>query len=207
VLVALISAALAGVLIYMFVSRYHKTTVETPTTMTVFVATRYIPAGTPETSIIAQNMLRSEVVPITQSVAGAIADPSVISGEVAAAAIASGQQVTTSDFSHADITLGSYLNGIHRAVAVSIDPAHGLTSYLVRGNTVDVVAQGPKGSFNLFEDITVLANASGDVVLNLTDKQALLLANAQQANLTLWLTLRPIAGGRSSVPPGFMVKL
>jgi Flp pilus assembly protein CpaB len=207
IFVALISALLAGGLIYMFVSHYHKTTVDPPATTTVFVAKHFIPAGTPETTIASDAMLKPKVIAVAQVVAGAITDPSVITGEVAAAPIAPGQQVTVTDFSHTDITLSSYLQGDHRAVAMSIDPAHGLTSYLTVGNTVDVMAQGPKGSFDLFQNVTVLANAAGDVVLDLTDKQSLLLANALEANLTLWLELRPVTGARNSVPNGHMVKL
>ncbi len=207
-LVALLCAVAAGVLIYLFISQNRTTTVTTgPSTATVFVAKRYIPAGMPESAIISQNLLAPKVVPLGQAVAGAISDPSLIAGEVAATSIAAGQQVTGTDFSRANVTLGSYLSGDYRAVAMSIDSAHGLTAYLTRGDTVDVVAQGPKGSFDLFQDVTVLDNASGNIVLELTDKQVLLLANAKQAGLTLWLTLRPVSGARNSIPNGYMVKL
>lgn len=202
-LVALISALLAAVLIYLFVSRYHRTVVTGPTTATVFVARHYIPAGTPETEVASGGMLRPQVVPLAQAVAGAISDPSEITGQVVAAPIAAGQQATVTDFSHANVTIGSYLKGAERAVAISIDPAHGLTSYLTLGNTVDVMAQGSRGSFVLFENVTVLSNEQGHVVLELTDKQTLSLANDLGHGFTIWLALRPVNGARNSVPAGY----
>lgn len=202
-LVALVSATLAAVLIYMFVSHYHRTTVVAPTTATVFVARRYIPAGTPETSVASGGMLRPKVEPLTQVVAGAISDPSQIAGQVVSAPIAAGQQATVSDFTHANVTISSYLAGAERAVAISIDPAHGLTSYLSRGNTVDVMAQGQNGSFVLFENVTVLGNEAGHVVLELTDRQTLSLANDLAHNFSIWLALRPVTDAKGGVHAGF----
>jgi Flp pilus assembly protein CpaB len=207
VFVALLSAILAGVLIYLFVSHYHKTTVAPPATATVYVAKQYIPAGTPESSVASGSLLKPKVVPVAQVIAGAIADPSAIAGEVSAAPIAVGQQITATDFSHANITLGSYLHGVHRAVAIAMPTAEGLTNYLIRGDTIDVIAQGPGGTDELFQNITVLGNQTGNVVLDVTDKQALQLANAVGAKLTLWFELRPITGAKSSVPPNYLEKL
>jgi Flp pilus assembly protein CpaB len=210
VLIALIAAVIAGVLIYLFVHHYQKSTPTTtgaPATATVFVAKKYIPAGTPETSIIAGNLLKTEVVPVTQLVPSAISDPSVIAGEVASASIAAGQQVAATDFSHANVTLSSYLTGDHRAIAIAIDAVHGLTSYLTLGSTVDVVGTGSGGSVELFQNITVLGNQAGDVVLDLTDKQALTLTNAEQKQLTIWFELRPLTGATNSVPDLYLAKI
>jgi Flp pilus assembly protein CpaB len=69
VLIALVAALIAGGLIYLFVSHYHKSTPTvntTPSTATVFAATKYIPAGTPETEVVSENLIKSEVVPATQ---------------------------------------------------------------------------------------------------------------------------------------------
>ena len=51
------------------------------------------------------------------------------------------------------------------------------------------------------------ANAGGDVVLNLTDKQVLLLGDALQRNLTIWLEMRPAKGAKDSVKLGTVEKI
>ncbi|MGH3827263.1 MAG: Flp pilus assembly protein CpaB [Pseudonocardiaceae bacterium] len=200
-MIALVAAVLAGVLIYLFVNHFAKTKVAPPATATVFVAKSYISAGTPDTSIVSQGTLKAKVVPLSQVVIGAITDPSVISGEYASVSIAAGQQITAADFTRAPSSLSSYLTGDQRAVAIDIDAAHGLTSYLKQDSTVDVIAQAAKGnaSTTLFQNVTILANTGGIVVLRLTDEQTLRLANAKQTNLTLWLTLRPATGAKDSV--------
>lgn len=207
VLIALVAALIAGGLIYLFVSHYHKNTVTAPTTATVFLAKKYIPAGTPETDVISANLIKSEVVPSTQVIAGAISDPSVIAGEVASESIAAGQQITLTDFSHTNVTISSYLTGAYRAVAIAIDPVHGLTSYIGVGSTIDVVATGKGGSTQLFENVTVLGNTDGDVVLKLTQKQVLALTNAEQQALTIWFELRPLTGAANSIPALYFAKI
>jgi Flp pilus assembly protein CpaB len=206
-LIALAAALIAGGLIYLFVSHYHKNTVTAPTTATVFVAKKYIPAGTPETAVISGNLIKSEVVPSAQVIAGAISDPSVITGEVASVAVAAGQQVTDTDFSHTNVTISSYLTGANRAVAIAIDPVHGLTSYIGVGSTIDVVATGKGGSTQLFENVTVLGNTAGDVVLKLTQKQVLQLTNAEQEALTIWFELRPLTGATNGIPNNYVAKI
>jgi Flp pilus assembly protein CpaB len=207
VLIALAAAVIAGGLIYLFVSHYNKSTPSAPTTATVFVAKKYIPAGTPETDVISGDLIKSEVVPSTQIIAGGISDPSVIAGEVASESIAAGQQIAVTDFSHTNVTISSYLTGAYRAVAIAIDPVHGLTSYIGVGSTIDVVTTGKGGSVQLFENVTVLGNAAGDVVLKLTQKQVLELTNAQQEGLTIWFELRPLTGATNSIPELYIAKI
>jgi Flp pilus assembly protein CpaB len=213
-LVALIAAVIAGLLIYLFVSHYHKknAVAVTPTSATVFVAVKYIPAGTPETQIVAENLLKSEVVPSTQVIAGAISDPSAIAGEVAAASIAAGQQVTLADFSHTNVTISAYLTGDYRAIGLATDAIHNLTSYIGVGSKIDVVA-GLKSttsaaSVELFNNVTVLAvNPVNYVVLRLTQRQVLNLTNAELLGYTIWFTLRPLTGATNSVPQNFVAKV
>jgi Flp pilus assembly protein CpaB len=207
ILVAATAAIAAALLIYVFVSHYRKSTVLPPAETTVFVAKRYIPGGMSEQQIISSGMLESKLVPVSQAIVGAISDPSVITGEVSTTAIAAGQQVTAADFTHGTSSVASLLSGDQRAVAIAIDAAHGLTGYLAEGDTVDVLTQGSGGTGVLFQNVLVLANQGGDVVLDLTDKQTLLLADALQMNLTLWLELRPATGATNSVKVGTVEKV
>jgi len=207
ILVAVVAALLAGALIFVFVTRYSKSTVLPPAETTVFVAKSYIPDGMTDQQIISSGMLTPKQVPISQAIVGAISDPSEITGEISTSAIAAGQQITVSDFAHGGGALDTELTGDHRAVAISIDAAHGLTGYLTAGNNVDIYSQGSGGTSLLFQNIPILDNASGDVVLNLTDRQVLLLGDAEEENLTLWLALRPATHAKNSITIGTVEKI
>jgi Flp pilus assembly protein CpaB len=160
-----------------------------------------------EQQIASAGLLRPKEIPISQAIAGVISDPSQITGTVTSSAIAAGQQITLSDFAHGSGSIATMYTGAERAVAISIDPAHGLTSYLVPDDTVDIITQGKGGTAVLFQNITVLANQGGDVVLELTDKQALLLGDALELNLQIWLELRPATGATDSVKLGTVEKV
>jgi Flp pilus assembly protein CpaB len=199
---AAITALLAGVLLYLFVQHYRQApAVAAPTQAVVFVASQYIPAGTPASALASGGLLKRIEVPSTDAVVGAITDPSAITGEVSSTAVSAGQQISVTDFNHAAVTLGSYLTGDDRAIAVPLDAPHGLTSYLAQGDTVDVMVDLGSKTVVLAQDINVLANAGGDVVLKVTDTQALTIAGASD-NTKIWLTLRPPTGGHDSVKVG-----
>ncbi len=208
VLIAIVSALLAAVLIYVFVSQYHKTNstaAVAPATASVFVAKRYIPAGVPEATVVSEGLLKPEQLPVTAAVVGAISDPSALASEVSAAPIAAGQQITAADFSHATPTISAYLTGDDRAVAFSLDATHGLTAYLQAGSTVDVMGLNGGKAEMLAQNVSVIANANGDVILRLSDKQALQLSSATGV-ASLWLTLRPASGAKDSVKVGTVEK-
>src|SRR5581483_10433290 len=192
--IAAVAAVLAGLLLYIFVQHYRQAPVAAaPTTADVFVTSKYIPAGTPASTVAADSLLKRITVPSTQEVAGAIADPSVITGEVSAAPIAAGQQITVTDFTHSAVTIGSFLTGDYRAIAVPLDPSHGLTAYLAQGDSVDLMVDEGGKTIVVAQNVPVLANASGDIVFKVTDTQAITLAGASD-NAKIWLTLRPPTG-------------
>jgi Flp pilus assembly protein CpaB len=211
VLVAVLSAVLAGALIYLFVSHYKKNTVPpvvTPPASTVWVATRAIPAGTPEAEVALQGFFKPEQT--TSVTPGAIADPSQIVGEVTQKAIAKGEQVTAAEFTKAStaagattlaggLDLAASLTKNQRAVAFSFDNEHGLTSWLAVGDTVDVMVVKKASTELVDQNVTVLANEQGMVVLKLTDKQALLVTAATTKG-SLWLSLRPALSATNSIP-------
>lgn len=189
---------------YMFVQHYKSnstTSVAAPSNVYVFEATKYIPAGTPASSIASEGLLRHTQVTSKQAVAGAIADPSMIAGEVSSTSIAPGQQVTAADFTHATVTIGAYLTGTQRAVAIPLDAPHGLTSYLTAGNNVDVMDDNGGTTTMLAQNVSVLANTGGDVVLRLSDRQALQISAASDAT-KIWLVLRPPTQAAQSVQVG-----
>ncbi len=204
ILVAALAALLAGVLLYVFVQHYKTSSTPVaaaPADTFVFEATRYIPAGTPASTIASEGLLKRTELPSKEAVAGAISDPSVIAGEVSATSLAADQQVTDTDFTRTNVTIGAYLTGAQRAIAVPLNPSQGLTSYLTEGNTVDVMFDSNGTTTMLAQDVSVLANSGGDVVLRVTDKQALEIASASD-NTKVWLTLRPAIDSKDSVSVG-----
>lgn len=200
-LVAVLCAVVAGVLIYLFVSHYNKNSTAVATNATIYTATANIPKGTPQTVITQNGWLQASQVPSTQVTAASVTDPTQIAGQVSSAPILKGQAVTTSDFSVTNITIASYLNGNQRAIAFPFDASHGLTTYIAQGDTVDIMGQSGGNTEVLAQNVTVLANADGDVVLRVTDKQALNLAGDSGVS-TMWLTLRPVTGAKDSVRVG-----
>jgi len=200
--IAAVAALLAGVLLYAFVQHYRKAPVAAaPGVADVFVATHYIPSGTPETAVAAGNLLKRIQVPATEAVVGAIDDPSAITGEVSSTPIAAGQQISATDFTHSVVTIAQNLTGDYRAIAVPLDPSHGLTNYIAQGSEVDIMDDEGNKTVVIAQKVLVLANAGGDVVLKVTDVQALELAGAADSS-KLWLTLRPSYGATNSVQVG-----
>lgn len=202
--VAAFAAVLAGFLMYMFVQHYKSnstTAAAPPVNVDVFEATKYIPAGTPASSIASEGLLQRTQVSSKQAVAGAITDPSMIAGEVSSAGIEQGQQASAADFTHTTVTIGAYLTGTQRAISIPLDAPHGLTSYLAAGNTVDVMDDNGGTTTMLAQNVSVLENSGGDVVLRVSDRQALQISSASDAT-KLWLVLRPATQAAQSVQVG-----
>jgi Flp pilus assembly protein CpaB len=200
ILVAVLSAVLAAALIYLFVTHYKKNAtpqVVTAPPATVWVATHAILQGTPESEVAAQGYFKPTQVAATSVMAGAITDPALVAGEVAQSTIAAGQQITATDFAKGPV-LASALKGNQRAVAFSFDTEHGITSWLAVGDTVDVMLLHKNKSELIDQNVTVLENEGGLVVLKLTDKQALLLTGFTQQG-SLWLSLRPALKASNSI--------
>jgi Flp pilus assembly protein CpaB len=205
-LIALVSAVLAAVLIYLFVTHYNKSATPAavaPVETTVWETTQSIPQGTPESAIVAGGFLKPTQV--TTVAPGAIVDPSQIVGEVAAGPITAKSQITSADFVKAGTTTpanlslaGANLTGNQRAVAFSFDSEHGLTTWLAAGDNVDIMLIKGEKSEMIEQNVPVLENDQGVVVLKLSDKQALLLTAATTQG-SLWVSLRPAIGATNSV--------
>ncbi len=200
-LIALMSAVLAAALIYLFVTHYNKNvaTPLPPAATTVWVAARTIPEGTPEAAIAAEGYFKP--LQTTKPTPGAITDPSQLIGQAAVAAIPADSQITSAEFNRTPATvsaLSAVLQRNQRAVAFSFDTEHGLTTWLAAGDTVDIMLIKGSKSEMIEQNVVVLENEQGLVVLKLTDKQALLLTAATTQG-SLWVSLRPALGATDSV--------
>ncbi len=124
IMTAVVVASFAGILLSAFVQSYKKGSPTAQVNTPVFVASGYIPRGTPVSVFAAAQLLSRTTVPSSHVVVGAITDPSVIKGEVAASNIYPGQQLTTADFTASNVTVASLLSGSQRADRDRARPRH-----------------------------------------------------------------------------------
>ena len=193
--VAAAAAILAGILLFAFVQRYRSNQNASSATTAVFVAKSLIAQGSSADLIASEQLLQRTSLRGSQVQAGAIADPSVLHGEVAATNIYPGQQITATDFTPI-ATTASQLTANQRALSVPVDAAHGLIGVVHAGEYVDVLASygggvAGRGSVTpLLQNVLVLsaptapstglsASSSGsNIVLRVSEHDAASLAYA-----------------------------
>ena len=215
-------AVIAGLMLMLFLARYRDSVSGATTPTPVIVATSLIEKGT-SGDVLAEKGRYETVTRAADDVKqGAVADPAVLAGKVAAADIYPGQQITADTFK---ATTGSVLPKLtekERAIAVPVDAAHGLVGQVQTGDHVDVLAsystnnsatgQGSGVVKTLLQDKLVLraggqpieGGAEGkaaekSVILRVTDREAVELAHAAD-NGKVWVLLRPAGDARQSDP-------
>lgn len=216
---AVVAAVLAGAVILLFLQQYRDNVSNDGVPTPVLVAKQLIEQGASGDTVGAQGRFKTTDVPRDQLKPGAITDAAALKGQVAAADILPGQQLTRSEFRPAGRGLITKLAADERAVTISFDSAHALVGKLAAGNHVDVLSgfmvdngagrQRPVLK-TLMEDVLVLdvpAKPSGTAVTRATDATAevtLRTPSSEAAKLAfaadngkLWLVLRP-QNGRSS---------
>jgi Flp pilus assembly protein CpaB len=206
---AALAALLAGVLLFAFVQSYKKGGTPAVVNTPVFVASQFIPRGTPVSVIASGELMSRTTVPSSHVIAGAIADPSAVKGEVAAADIYPGQQLTATDFTAGSVSLASQLTGINRAIAIPVDSAHGLVGFVHTGDHVDVLESLNNVVSVLAQNITVLnapssggggvtgGSSSNNIILQVTPRLAVQEAYAADFG-KIWVVLRPPVGAIGS---------
>lgn len=214
--VATVAAILAGILLFAFVQRYHTNQNTSSATTPVFVARSLIPQGSSADLIASQQLLQRTTLRGSQVQAGAIADPSVLHGQVAAMNIYPGQQITAADFTISG-TVASELTASQRGLSVPVDSSHGLIGLVHTGDHVDVLASYTGGAgtsrgsvSTLLTDVLVLSapgaagsglgsSSNSNIVLRVSDHDAPGLASAAD-NGKVWIVLRPPLGASQSAP-------
>jgi Flp pilus assembly protein CpaB len=221
VLAAVVTAALAGLIIMVFLNQYrdnvNKDGVPTP----VLVASQLIEQGASGDSLGAEAKFKSDEVPRDQLKAGAVTDASDLKGKVARSDILPGQQLTAADFKAVGEGPVTKLGADDRGIKIPLDNAHGLIGDIRKGDRVDVLAGylvdssfgRPRPMLRtLMQNILVLdaptkATTSGvggnsskpkEVLLRVDIKQAPKLAFASD-NGKVWLLLRPQNGKDSEL--------
>jgi Flp pilus assembly protein CpaB len=201
VIAGVVAAALAIILLVIYLHSYRSSVDSGRRPMRVLVAAKLIARGTSGTLIGHQGLYRVTTVQKDELKLNAITDPAALNDRVAAADIYPGQQLTQNDFTTESPTAIPYqITGTQRAIAIPVDAVHGLIGQVSAGSWVDVYVSVPGGGESLVAllepSVYVLvppgANSS-DAVLRVNTKDVPKFAYAADFE-HLWLVLRPQVG-------------
>jgi Flp pilus assembly protein CpaB len=205
--IAAISAALAGLILLVFINNYKDNVDAGLAPAPVLTADRLIPKGTAGNEVLSQKLFRPVAIAEQDLKAGAITDSAALTGTVAVRDILPGQQITAADFTAGADPIRSRLTGTERAVQIPVDKIHGLLGTLRVGDRVDILAAfnsvsatdgtGTPALRPLIRGVRVMAISSGSVILETTDREGAALAFAAD-NAKLWFLLRPPVGAEDS---------
>ena len=221
-LMAAVAAALAGLLVLVYVQRYRDSVKAEGAPVTVLVARQLIPKGTSGAVIATQGYYSATTIRQSQLANGALSDAANLRDKAATHDIYPGAQLTASDFNAAKTDVAATLTDTQRVIAIPLDSAHGSLSELEAGDRVDVYAGFNVIPLNrdgtpisggqsrpvlrmIMGNIPVIAIGSkttggaANVSLKVKDSQATQLAFASD-NGKLWLALRPNLKAKSSPP-------
>jgi Flp pilus assembly protein CpaB len=139
--IALVLAAVAALFTSFYVTNYKRNVQEAEENVTVFVASRDIPAGTPGSKLQRAGMISKTEV-IRRSVApGAVSSIDQVRALMAASPVYAGEQITTRRFRPIEERgVRSQISGNMRAIEVPGDQHQLLAGTLASGDRIDVVA-------------------------------------------------------------------
>jgi Flp pilus assembly protein CpaB len=201
------AVVLAAILLVVYLDRYRSRVAGENAPTPVLVAKQLIPQGTPGTLVASQSMYQATTLPAKEVEVGAIADPAYLSGRAAAADIFPGQQFTATDFAASDTaSVDSQITGTQRAIAISIDGVHGVSSQVQAGDSVDVYT-AVAGVTKLFvPNVKVLTiptipgpSGGGNLVLRVETKDVSKWLYAAD-NTQLIFAIRPVVGAKATKP-------
>ncbi len=133
-------AALAAILTSVYVVNYKRHVQHGEGKVTVLVAARDIPAGTPGADIVDQKMLKEQTVARKAIVAGAISTPDQLAQYVATQDVYEGEQVSTRRFAPPkEQGIRAQIKATQRAYQLAGDGNQLLAGTLKAGDYVDVV--------------------------------------------------------------------
>ncbi len=145
--IAVALALVAGLLTIFYVTNYKRDVRNAEANVTVYVAARDIPAGTPGAEIVGKGYLKEQDVAQRSVTPGAISSTGQIAEGVSAEAIYAGEQITTRRFTtEEEKGIRAKITGNTRAIEIPGTQHQLLAGTLRDGDYVDVV-----GSWNVPE--------------------------------------------------------
>jgi Flp pilus assembly protein CpaB len=200
------AALLAGLVLLVYLNQYRNSVDEAAVPVPVLVAKSLIERGTPGDAVARRQQFQATDAPKGELKDGAIADPSILRGQVAVHDVFPGQQLTTADFvPTGSDSIGARLVKGQRAISVPVDSAHGIVGNTEAGDRVDVYASFPEDDILkiVLQNALVLdapdggralaGGATANVVIRATYGKAAEIAFAAD-NGKVWLVLRPRTG-------------
>jgi Flp pilus assembly protein CpaB len=140
VVIAVALGLLAAALTTIYVTNYRKHVQHGVQSVPVLVAAVDIPAGTAGSAIVAGHMLKTESVPRTALVPGAISNPAQIARLATVDQVMAGEQITVRRFGTAgQLGVRAELKGTLRAIQLAADANQILAGTLKAGDHVDLV--------------------------------------------------------------------
>lgn len=222
---AAVLAAVAGLLVFVYVSGADKRAADKVDTVQAFVAVDDIPKGTTGDSALADGLIQAEEVLRGSVPPAAVTDSSLLGGKVAASTIQAKQYITDASFvAPAEGGGGSLAAAIgdksRVAVTVSVDAERGVASQIAPGDRVDIAVVNDGSAAYILSDVKVLsvgqetaasaagrngqpsvtAAGSGLITFELSPDDALAVVAANKSG-SLYLTLKPIAASTRGREP------
>ena len=141
VIIAVALAVFAGMLTFFYVNNYKRNVQQAEENVSVLVAVRDIPPGTPGDEALKDKLVVQRELTQRSVVPGTFAEPRQIDELVTTDRIYAGEQITASRFKpETQRGIRADLKGTMRAVQVPGDPNQLLSGTLTAGDHVDVVA-------------------------------------------------------------------
>lgn len=210
------AAVLAAIILLVYLNRYRESIASGNEPVTVLVADRLIPKGTPGTVIARQGWMSPATIREKDARTGAFTDPSTLTGRVASTDVFPNQQLTAAEFAVGKVDgLATRLVKDERAISVPLDSAHGMIGQIQTGDRVDVYAGftvdggaaatgGSRPVIKLLVPNALVLSApdggkSSNFVLKANYQQGAELAWAVD-NGKVWLMLRPAASAKTTKP-------
>jgi Flp pilus assembly protein CpaB len=213
VIAGVVAAAIAIILLFVYLRSYRSSVDSGKRPEQVLVAAKLIPKGTSGTLIGHQGLYQLSTVQKDDLKLNAISDPAALNDRVAAADIFPGQQLTQDDFTtEAPTSIPYQITGPQRAISVPVDAVHGMIGQVSAGSFVDVyvsVSGGNQVAAGGGTLVTLLAPSvyvlvapgadSSAAVLRVNSKDVAKFAYASDFE-HMWLVLRPQVGATKTRP-------
>jgi Flp pilus assembly protein CpaB len=211
VLVGLAAAALAAIVVFVYLHNYRNSINSAAAPASVLVAKNLIPKGTPGNIIGSNSEFQVASIPKKELQIGALTDPAALNGRIAVADIYPGQQLTAADFAFAPIgALQNQITKTDRAINVSMDAMRGMDGLVSPGDRIDIFVglnvntpTGPQSIIRLLLSNVLVLRAptlGGSMyTVRLPETQAGWLAYAAD-NGRMWFVLRPPSGAQVDFP-------
>ena len=130
-----LAAVLAAVVFIVYLQRYRTSLESSSQPATVLVAKSFIEEGTPGSVVGTEDLFQITETPKSELKEGAISDPDSLRGLVAGKDVFPGEQLTVADFTAiSPDAVVNKISGDQRAMAVSLDSAHGNVGNIAPGD-------------------------------------------------------------------------